>query len=623
MYTSYDYSACIREYGYLSERGRNLRETNIFARSFDPYFAKTEQILKRKNYSVKSSVRHTINNQRVAVESDQPVTFTFFRNFARNKEDLFDVTVDHDGGNFTMGCYMPYKTSFIGLGNYKTVNDIQLIQSTLPIHARMVNTETREEVWLVEPNPIGGIAFEHRTMEVSGNMQDDVLRREGTADMLKFDKHTGWIKLSTNTGDLYIVGIRREDANTLYGHFEDAFWNEGQKRYPAFFAWGADTFYYDNHKNLLEINFRRSDSHATLLSFKKPTDTRFAPATTGPYAGLPFLYVMESTHAHQRFPLPVDISLDKWQERTVQFDTLPWHPIQKRGNTPVFENLDYLYVHGHVLYRTEFANPNRSVSLSLNARNRATVILNGVVIGGHTTYSRQLFSPGAKIGPDPPFLGTHTYPLTDLQDHNTLVILVDSFGLSRQAFIMNDVRNPRGILKAKLNGVGDVAWQITGTDVRQLPQPFNTIGFPDEQEVSTGWQAMQTEHDDRIYRIPVSKAQGAQWVRFQFDDLRKVASASMTVPLRLHLNGPFTAFVFLNDVQIADYYGNGDGPQHDFYLPGGLVKKHNVVRMLVYTWQDTTAEIMVAGWPVRLDSGNVDETQPEYMVWKEEAKFSI
>lgn len=621
-------------------RGRNVRDTITFARSFDPYFTATEKMTKR---TVKSSVRHTINTQRVARNADQAVEFTFFRNFDRKKRDLFDVSVESSSGNFSMQCFLPYKTSFIGVGNYRTVNDLRLLQSTIPIHLRMVDKDSKTEIWVVEPNMIGGLAFEHKTMQLSGNMQDDVLRRDGRVDLLKFEKSEGWTRLSSSTGDLYIIGLSRTSVSTLFADFEEGYWNNGEKRYPAFAAWGASSMFYNERTKSLEVKYRRSDRQLHVLSFNRPADPRLVPATTGVY-DIGFVYAMDFGHAHQQFPLPVQINLRNWQVRSAEWSSFLWRPLKPGhdGKSLTFDALDYHFLSGHVLYRTTFSTPNKTVKLSLNMRNRATILVNGYVVGGHTTYSRQLFSPGAKIGPDPWFLGTHTYDLTPYLQRegdmlNEVIVLVDSFGLARQAFIMNDVRNPRGIIKVTVSGLDQQPlWQIAGVDVRDLSDPYNSTGFPDEQQ-QNGWNTLgDTTQDGTVYRFPLTKRHGVQWMQFTFDDFRQSASDSLTVPLRLHLNGPFTAQVFINDVFIARYYGNGDSPQHDFYIPDGLVHKHNSVRMLVYTWEDTTAEILIAGWPVDLRSGNlvedsrqyvasmgnnnIEESQ-EFMVWKEEIRI--
>lgn len=603
-------------------RGRRLRETILFARSFDPYFTRTDKITKR---TIKSTIKRTISNQRISHDMNNPVLFTFFRNFNTEKIDLFDMQVQSTDGNFTMSCYLPYKHAFISIGNYKAANGLVLLQATVPIHLRMLNEDHTEEIWIVEPNQFGGLAFEHKQMYITGNMQDDVLRRDGPADILKFEKESGWTKIASETGNLYIIGLTKAQVSTLYADFQDPYWTKGKKRFPAFIAWGTDTMVYDQKSRQLNINYRQQDRDLHVVSFSPPADKRLVRPSRGLYHSMPYVYTTELRH-QQQLQVPVNTKLGNWQTRPVKFQDMQWHPLKELENGKFsFEALDYHYLSGHVLYSTAFDTPiGRTVKLSLNVRHRATVLVNGQVVGGHTTYSRQLFAAGAKIGPDPWFLGTHTYDLTQyLSDSgvNVLVVLVDSFGLNRQAFIMNDVRNPRGILKVHLSGVPQQpTWKITGTDTRELSNPYNSTGFPDELMSSNDWSPMQVDAQEG-YQFMLSTTQGVQWVQFKF---RHSRSINMHMPLRMHLNGSFTAFVFLNNALIARYYGNGDSPQHDFYLPDELLQHQNDVHMLVYTWDNTTAGVFVSGWPINQVSGNLladssaaTANVPVHFVWKD------
>lgn len=632
VYTSYDYSACIREFGMLSSRGRNLRKTMLLSRSFDPYFTKTERI---DHPNIKTSIPNTLNLQRQSVSGDQDVIFTFFRNFDRQKRETFDVAVEGEGGNFTMGCHLPYKTSFISVGNYTAKNDMHLLMSTIPILTRIVNKKSNQEVWIVEPNLVGAMAFKDMKVTLTGNMQDNTLRADGPAMILSFEKDNGWTKLETPTGSLYIVGLTKNDASTLFAEFEEPYWNNGEKSYPSFVAWGADSFYYNKQAQQLEVNHRPTEANAHIISFGSVTDPRTIK-TVDDY-DLPFIRTFEFNN-DAKATLPVEITFNDWEYRTVEFENMPWEDLKslKNNGSLTFDAIDYHYLSGHVLYRKVFKTPDREnpkVTLSLNARHRATVIINGIIIGGHTTYSRQLFMPGAKIGPDPWFLDSHKYDLTPYLSHseqleNQLVILVESFGLNRQAFIMNDIRNPRGITNAKLNGVKEQgSWEIAGVDVRKLSNPFSSTGFPDEKE-STGWKKLDDEKKENVYEIPITVSQGVQWFRFRFDNILKKSVSSYNVPLRLHMDGEWTAMVLINDVLIVRYYGNGDGPQHDFYIPDDLIQeKDNEVKILAYTWNDTKGKLFIAGWPVLPDSGNLithfdQNSKPaEYMIYKDQIKF--
>ncbi|CAO3614951.1 unnamed protein product [Cunninghamella blakesleeana] len=656
VYSSYDYSACIREYGYLSIRGRSVRETMIFAQSFETYFTKTEL---GKKSSVTSKVSNIVNRQRLSVGSDQQVMFTFYRNFDRKKRSEFEVEVKQYNHRFTMGLHFPYKTSFFGLGNYEAINGILLVQSTLPIHARMVNKKTNEETWIIEPNQIGGLAFEQKSMTITGNMQNDVLRSEGSVSILSFHKNQGWTKISTSSGILYLIGLTRNEVSTLYADFQVNYWNQDNNdRYPGLIAWGADELYYNSNTKSLEIKQNIHDSKIHILSYVSPTDQRVIRDHDEQSPQHLYSMPLEDRSKEQQV---VSIDLKKWKSKSVDWKSLHWQPLKRDDKKNIiWDTLDYHFTSGQVIYRNQFKTPfvissnnsqPKKVTLSLNVRNRATVILNDHIIGGHTTYSRQLFSPGAKIGPDPWFLGTQTYDLTPYlsKEDNTIFIIADSFGLCRQAFIMNDIRNPRGIIKIALNGIEnsiaiEQEWQISGVDVRELSQPFGTTGFSDETNES-GFSSFTTtmiesnyndDNDDDasnnsklklpIQTFSLNPSQGIQWYQFKFDHTLKQDNIR-TIPLRLHINGEFTAKIILNNVFIGLYYGNGDGPQHDFYLPDDLIQRSgNMIKMLVYTWVPTDAQFSIQSWHTQFPgSGNLIQddslsTSPErhdYITWKD------
>src|ERR1043165_2061665 len=136
--TSYDYSACIREFGYISSRLRDLRLGFLFIRSFSDVFAKTERV---KSPNISASVKNVVNLQRQTVIDSggqgNVVVFTFLRNFSVKKGSRFQLFVNYTDAQgekkkFEMPCYLPYKSSFIALGNYETSIGLKLIFSSMP-----------------------------------------------------------------------------------------------------------------------------------------------------------------------------------------------------------------------------------------------------------------------------------------------------------------------------------------------------------------------------------------------------------------------------------------------------------------------------------------------------------
>jgi hypothetical protein len=165
---------------------------------------------------------------------------------------------------------------------------------------------------------------------------------------------------------------------------------------------------------------------------------------------------------------------------------------------------------------------------------------------------------------------------------NSLIVIVESFGLNRQPYAFNDIRNPRGILAARIPGAKIVRWQISGLDVRKMDDVFNSSGFTDElfplNNVSNDvWSDKVT--------IPVGLP---VWNTLSFiiaDQHPEIVS-----PLRLCFSGLATCYAFVNGTLIAKYYGNGDSPQSSFYIPDGLLLVNNELKMISYS-RDMSADI--------------------------------
>lgn len=625
VYTSYDYSACIREYGYMSSRLRAVKQTVLFARSFGIYFAKTDRV---KQPDVSVSIPDVLNTQRETAggHANQQVKFSFLRNFDKKKRDTFQVETQHTTqhqANVTLalGCQLPYKQTMTAVGNYIAANGAKLILSTLPIVTRIVSDDAATEIWVVAGNPIGEMAFdnESKDLEFSGNMHHSV-REQATAVVVGFGDVQGWTKVTKAGKDLYIISLSASDVSTLFAEFHDPYWYKADARsQPIVLTWGADSAFYNRQDRTLEINHNDNESEVHIVTFEKLQNSDLS-TDDGKY-NLPFIrkkVFAPTNQASKKEEETLQIPLTNWAYRSTDLASLPWSSLVPSGkDKATFEALDHLYTSGHVLYRTTF-RADKDVTLSVNARNRATIILNGKIVGGHTTYSRQLFMPGAKIGPDPYFLGSKKYPLPTAllssNGTNELVVVVDSFGLCRQAFIMNDIRNPRGVISATLSGLDAQAkkdaedgWQITGIDVRQLYNQYDTTGWPDERSQVETWEPLNVVEELTTHPVTTFKVfatDGPRWVRFTFDFKR---GSDIQFPLRMHLDGAFTAIIILNDVVVGRYYGNGDGPQHDFYLMDGLVKTEaNNVEMLVYAWDNVDdAQVFISGWPIQPGSGNL------------------
>ncbi|KAJ3326710.1 hypothetical protein HDU76_012715 [Blyttiomyces sp. JEL0837] len=511
VYTSYDYSACIREFGFLSGRARKLRQGIMFARSFATLVSATDPIESNAR-TIIVTPNKILSRQRISVATSQG-ELSFFRNFTNNKKPDYTVHLERRTA-VTLKGSLPYKQSFIALGNYKSVESgLHLLFSTMPIHLRIKTIIDNQpaEVWVVQSDNVisGQMAFHG---DVKFGNEKSTLRPdiksvpESLASVVSFTSSKGWFSLRRATtvdtdadeqcNDLYIIALSGDDLYTLTATFENQQWfgedggvkikpdlKELVKRHgvdgnPLLVAWGAYNIRHDIGENHLEVEWRTHDQSLFVLFAEEKLHTSnlsgyFQKHEGGanvddPYVNFPGLYIRKRATtptspvktANREFA-----KLSNWWSRSVDFTSWHWQSLELKPLT-----------------------------VSNLVVNRCTVYVNGTVLGGHTTYSLQLFKPGAKNGPDPyPDWTSFTIPkdLLIKDADNEIILLIESFGLSRQAFALNDVRNPRGLIGVKLvsstprclsRRVTKVEFklQVAGVDVTTIQQPYGISGLPDE-----------------------------------------------------------------------------------------------------------------------------------------------
>ena len=231
--------------------------------------------------------------------------------------------------------------------------------------------------------------------------------------------------------------------------------------------------------------------------------------------------------------------------------------------------------------------------------------MNGSYVGGMVNYTAKtvaLFKPGPMNGPDSKLFGIKSFDLTPhlVHDKNTLFILTESLGQSKHFFPTNDSKLPRGILFAKFSKrVLNKKWYISGTNVTNLSDPYDTAGLPGEKrnyhlyENGNGWKPVSTWNilpDDQIVWYTTT---------FGWD-----ISENERTPLRVHLDGKFNATIYLNGHCIGRYWG-GAGPQHDFYLMEKFLKSKNILTLACWTSIPDEVKIVIEPYRIELSSGNI------------------
>lgn len=269
-------------------------------------------------------------------------------------------------------------------------------------------------------------------------------------------------------------------------------------------------------------------------------------------------------------------------------------------------------------------------------RHRGTAWINGRLVGGHVTYGYSFFSAGAKNGPDPEFFGKRRYALKDglrPGERNELIILTENLGYNRGPFGLADFRNRRGALEASLTSrARDEAWYIAGVDASSLDPVFNTAALPGEQKARgprTGktaapWQKLKRKGPaalDGDAEAPLEE-RGVCWRRARF---AWAAENNLRIPLRLRIDGEIVAHIFVNDIYIGRYWGDF-GPQHDFYVPEGLLQNGaNEILLGLYAVkpEDEGKRFHVRVLPYTIDprSGNLRSDGPIFYSRRKEFRL--
>ncbi|KAL2917651.1 hypothetical protein HK105_202938 [Polyrhizophydium stewartii] len=741
VYTSYDYSACIREFGHLSGRGRQLRLAAAFVRSFSDLVSATEaecNSLRCSSLQINASLGGYLAARRRTTGLEL-VDFVFLRNFSPSKAATANITVTRPNREPVMlKSRLPYKHSFIALGNYTAPNGLRLMLATMPVHLR-VRPSPETEVWIVQTDDVisGQLAF-YGSVDVHGSLSPNT-RREDDVTIISFQGHRGWAKIvpagAADAKPLIVVALSGRDLYTMQPVFEDEYWRghhanleslgSASVGLPLAVLWGAYTARLDVAERKLHLEREQGDNAVyaisvdalgTLAGFGKVPDT-------DAYSGadvITRLALGEPTAASAvaAASLPVASQLADVGARLVDFESMPWMPLQMKPNSttaPAADAIDFGFTSGHVLYRISFnveRVPIAGLRLDINLRHRGTLYLNHFLLGGHITYSLGIFRPGSKNGPDVDIGAWQGYALPASllrRGANQIVVVVESLGLNRQPFSLNDVRSPRGVIGAKISRVGgasalmsvfginkpkaladreaatheailaevdaaaksasaessdatrpaakaaeplaatgpemerlasSVRWEIAGVDVRTLDCAFTHTGIPGEPDVADDGAFAPTSDADselnpatgiHVFRAAPNGSAAPVWFRASFDLSPELQDAPVRAPLRLHMTGTGTAHVSINGVLIAKFYGNGDSPQKDFYVPEGLVRQRgNMLRLLVYG-DGEKAHLLPTGrdwvgvefrfWRINgtagslaQSSGNLDEAGPAFVL---------
>lgn len=621
VYTSYDYSACLREFGHIAKKTRLVRLAFSFARSFAAELLKTEpsELSVRSSYLVESSMSDFIAKQRTTVGPSR-VHFIFYRNFNPKKPVSSTITLSRNHReSVQLGCKLGYKESFVGLANYSTSNGLLLALSTLPIHLKTLSP-SGQEIWFIQcdAQKNGQLAFQGG-IEIENGTLGPVFVKEDDLSVVSFKANSGWCKIQQigkPSTALYLIALTGSDLLSLQPIFREEYWSGKSSTYPLAVFWGAYQFDFDFEKRDLTIH--RSSESAPVFAV---SSSALGPLEGFTQASGYTSFVLERKEVKQ-FVLPPALPVLRFDEiKQIDLKRLQWQPVPLLPNStrPSETPIDLCFTSGQVVYKLVFqltTVPNEGLKFDINMRHRVAILLNNKSIGGHMTYSLGTLRPGSKNGPD---IGNmagwkkYSLPASELlAGENEIYCVVESLGLNRAPGPIDDIRSPRGLMDAKIEGaVGRLTWFISGVDVRNLSQVFNHCGIPEEGQP---WTPIGGEG---LLQIPKGVVVPT-WYKSKFSyDL----SPAVNAPLRLSISGSNMAYIYVNETFIGRYYGLNQGPQHDFYVPAGLVKATNSFAILTFgIGEETNLNIAFKRWKFASDSslicgsGNINEDGREFVL---------
>jgi beta-galactosidase GanA len=305
-----------------------------------------------------------------------------------------------------------------------------------------------------------------------------------------------------------------------------------------------------------------------------------------------------SLTGHLPGPAPVSLpALGNWRfsyetpEAQPGFDDSSWtladHATTTNGNpaTPVLYASDYGYQHGFVWYRGHFTAAGGETAVTLKADGISptgafSVWLNGAFLGSHSAAGAQT--------------ATLTFPAGALRAgrDNVIAVLVENTGHPE-----GPSSEPVGLYSASLQGSpAAITWRLMGnTGGTTLTDPVRGVmnaaglagtnngwdlpGYPDQ-----GWQHVTLPDSWASRGVPP----GVGWYRTSFS---LGLPARGYTPVAVQIGGPgpgagaanYRAFIFVNGWLIGRYVNNV-GPQHQFYVPAGILNGHGPNTLAVAVW---------------------------------------
>ncbi len=710
VYSSYDYSAFIREFGMLSERGRRLRNVSYFVRTFASSGLLVSKVLDAGR-SVKSAfsrvkatlpgalinVREALHWSNMSRHSGQAPMYAFLRNLTTKESKRFTLLVD----DVVVPVFLPVSQAMIApLYHPLPKSGWTLFACTVPVVCR--HHYAGGELWVIRAreaekgrmifkvgdgadgerhgieakwarlHTINGAEPTEGTVKASdqdegaatpflkapieelplsefdmlGDSQAPIAVRASTESLglcftMAFSGDSTSVVSISDGKDaapfMRILCLEDRDADTFTADLskEDPYHSPDSSSKGTFAAaWGVSEMTFTPAQTL-EVQHGPGHAESAIYMIREENEDivpeQFTLMKESIQKVMPNLFI----HSLSKEAVPTalrhgvekgdpldknyEMAVEDWQARTLDWvEDVEWKSIQYPQRDP----LDHLMTSGHVAYRLRFRTSAKSASIVLNIRHVAMVWCNGKTVGRQVCYSHNAMSAGSMHAVDLHHAGKKRYSLSSAmrqraegRDYDEVIILVFSCGQSRSPFLLNDVRNKRGLLSAKIKCRGRVTeaqWYIAGVDVTRTDDAFGSSGLPFENDANdltynAGFSA--------VSQMDIKADSGVTFFRGTFKvPSNSVLDGTVAYPLRLKVSSApgVVAMLWVNGLLIGRYIADL-GPQSDFYVPQGLIKecKKNLLCIAAYGDVDSTLSVTIKPWVIEPISGNIDDNNGE------------
>lgn len=711
VYSSYDYSAFIREFGMLSGRGRVMRQAILFTRSFaDCGFSDTvpaaegEQSANKLSTSIKSTVPAALiavrqpegpNLYRPSCGKTLP-KYAFLRNLKQDQL-RFNLIVN----DVVLPCHLVKAQAMVApLYHGLEGRGLSIFACTVPVICRTMFEGSEMWVLHVRKKEVGRLVVNVQNKESTGRQgvaaqwativsHEQSSLAVSSGEILATDQDPGaatslleapleklplagqeffgssgkpfavrastesigmCFSFSFNVQDSCAIAIRdlseeglltpvlrllcltERDAATFTADLSgnDVF-RTGHSPHRFSAVWGAHELAFEPPFTL-NVGFAKNDEKSTVFLLREkcgseqPESFHACPSVVS--SVLPGLFthkvpensldnaLNQGMDSVEPLSAQFEIPISEWSMRMVDWrDDVSWRRISYKNRDP----LDHHMTSGHIAYRLKFRSLSRRGALVLNIRHSAVVWCNGMSVGSQIVYSHNMFSAGAMHAFDIHHAGKKRYDLSKAMQETVsgesglyeVIILILSLGQSRSPFLLNDVRNKRGLLSARLSRrmkVSDVSWEIAGVDVTRTDDAYGTSGLPLEDDANSSAYDIGFM---RCARPEIKANNGLVYFRGTFKvPPSSIVGGTTKYPLRIKvLSGACArAMIWVNTLFMGRYIEEL-GPQTDFYVPDGLIKEYkgNTITVGVYGPVDTNISFRILPWVVNPESGNLDE----------------